>query len=324
MRRRAFVAGLGCTIAFPLPVRAQQSGLPVIGFLRSTGPASIENLVRAFRQGLEEAGFVEGQNVLVEYRYADNQLDRLPALADELIQRPASVIVGDTLPAIALKERTTSVPIVFATGNDPVAAGLVASLNQPGGNVTGVVFFGTSLGAKRLELLRQVAPKATTIAMLVNRSNPNAEVERQDVQAAAQTMGQPLVILEANSTSDIDAAFRTFAQRGAGAVLSGAGAFMNANRKQIAALAASYGLPSMFVVREAALDGGLVAYGPSVPDAYRQVGIYAGRILKGATPANLPVIRSTKFEFVINLKTARTLGLDLPQLLLAQADEVIE
>jgi putative ABC transport system substrate-binding protein len=324
MRRRAFVAGLGCTIAFPLPVRAQQSGLPVIGFLRSTGPASIENLVRAFRQGLEEAGFVEGQNVLVEYRYADNQLDRLPALADELIQRPASVIVGDTLPAIALKERTTSVPIVFATGNDPVAAGLVASLNQPGGNVTGVVFFGTSLGAKRLELLRQVAPKATTIAMLVNRSNPNAEVERQDVQAAAQTMGQPLVILEANSTSDIDAAFGTFAQRGAGAVLSGAGAFMNANRKQIAALAASYGLPSMFVVREAALDGGLVAYGPSVPDAYRQVGIYAGRILKGATPANLPVIRSTKFEFVINLKTARTLGLDLPQLLLAQADEVIE
>jgi putative ABC transport system substrate-binding protein len=207
MRRRAFVAGLGCTIAFPLPVRAQQSGLPVIGFLRSTGPASIENLVRAFRQGLEEAGFVEGQNVLVEYRYADNQLDRLPALADELIQRPASVIVGDTLPAIALKERTTSVPIVFATGNDPVAAGLVASLNQPGGNVTGVVFFGTSLGAKRLELLRQVAPKATTIAMLVNRSNPNAEVERQDVQAAAQTMGQQLVILEANSTSDIDAAF---------------------------------------------------------------------------------------------------------------------
>jgi putative ABC transport system substrate-binding protein len=324
MRRRAFVAGLGCTIAFPLPVRAQQSGLPVIGFLRSTGPASIENLVRAFRQGLEEAGFVEGQNVLVEYRYADNQLDRLPALADELIQRPASVIVGDTLPAIALKERTTSVPIVFATGNDPVAAGLVASLNQPGGNVTGVVFFGTSLGAKRLELLRQVAPKATTIAMLVNRSNPNAEVERQDVQAAAQTMGQPLVILEVNSTSDIDAAFRTFAQRGAGALLSGAGAFMNANRKQIAALAASYGLPSMFVVREAALDGGLVAYGPSVPDAYRQVGIYAGRILKGATPANLPVIRSTKFEFVINLKTARTLGLDLPQLLLAQADEVIE
>jgi len=324
MRRRAFLAGLGCTVAFPLPVRAQQSGLPVIGFLRSTGPASIENLVRAFRQGLEEAGFVEGQNVLVEYRYADNQLDRLPALADELIQRPASVIVGDTLPALSLKKRTTTVPIVFATGGDPVAAGLVASLNQPGGNVTGVVFFGTSLGAKRLELLREAAPKAMTIAVLMNRSNPNAEAELQDVQAAAQTMGLQLVILEANSTSDIDAAFRTFAQRGAGAVLSGAGAFMNANRKQIAALAASYGLPSMFVVREAALDGGLVAYGPSVPDAYRQVGIYAGKILKGEKPADLPVIRSTKFEFVINLKTARTLGLDIPQPLLAQADEVIE
>jgi putative ABC transport system substrate-binding protein len=324
MRRRAFMAGLSCTVAFPFPVGAQQSGLPVVGFLRSTGPASAENLVMAFHRGLQEAGFIAGQNVLLEYRYADNQLDRLPALSDELIQRPASVIVGDTLPAIALKERTTTVPIVFATGNDPVAGGLVASLSQPGGNVTGVVFFGTSLGAKRLELLRQVAPKVTTIAMLVNRSNPNAEVERQDVQAAAQAMGQPLVILEANSPSDIDAAFATFVQRGAGAVLAGAGAFMNANRRRIAALAASYGLPSMFVVREAALEGGLIAYGPSVPEAYRQVGIYAGRILKGEKPADLPVIRSTKFEFVINLKTARTLGLDIPQLLLAQADEVIE
>jgi putative ABC transport system substrate-binding protein len=298
--------------------------LPVIGFLRSTGPASFENYVKAFRQGLKEAGFVEGQNVLVEYRYADNQLDRLPALADELIQRPASVIVGDTLPALSLKKRTTTVPIVFATGGDPVAAGLVASLNQPSANVTGVVFFGTSLGAKRLELLREAAPKAMTIAVLMNRSNPNAEAELQDVQAAAQTMGLQLVILEANSTSDIDAAFRTFAQRGAGAVLSGAGAFMNANRKRIAALAVSYGMASIFVVREAALDGGLIAYGPSVPDAYRQVGIYAGKILKGEKPADLPVIRSTKFEFVINLKTARTLGLDIPQPLLAQADEVIE
>lgn len=324
MRRRAFMAGLGCTVAFPLPLSAQQSSLPVIGFLRSTGPTSIENLVRAFRQGLEEAGFVEGNNVLVEYRYADNQLDRLPALADELIQRPASVIVGDTVAVIALKERTTTVPLVFATGGDPVAAGLVASLNRPGGNVTGVVFLGTSLGAKRLELLRQVAPKATTIAVLVNRSNPNAEAELLDVQAAAQTMGQQLVVHEVNSTSDIDVAFGIFAQRGAGAVLPGGGAFMNANRKQIAGLAARYGLPSMFVVREAALEGGLIAYGPSVPGAYHQAGIYAGRILKGQKPADLPVIRSTKFEFVINLKTARTLGLDIPQQLLAQADEVIE
>jgi putative ABC transport system substrate-binding protein len=280
--------------------------------------------VKAFRQGLQEVGFVEGQNILVEYRYADNKLDRLPALANELIQRPASVIVGDTVAVIALKERTTTVPIVFATGGDPVASGLVTSLNRPGGNVTGVVFLGTSLGAKRLELLRQVAPKATTIAVLMNRSNPNAEAELVDVQAAAQAMGQQLVIHEANSTSDIDAAFATFAQRGAGAVLPGGGAFMNANRKQIAALAAKHGLPSMFVVREAALDGGLIAYGPSVPGAYHQAGIYAGQILKGAKPADLPVIRSTTFEFVINLKTARTLGLDIPQLLLAQADEVIE
>jgi putative ABC transport system substrate-binding protein len=205
-----------------------------------------------------------------------------------------------------------------------VAAGLVASLNRPGGNVTGVVFFGTSLGAKRLELLRQVAPKATTIAVLINRSNPNAEAELLDVQAAAQTMGQQLVIVEANSPSDIDAAFGAFAQRGAGAVLPGGGAFMNANRKQIAALAARYRLPSMFVVREAALDGGLIAYGPSVPAAYHQVGLSAGRILKGEKPADLPVIRSTTYEFVVNLKTARTLGLDIPDLLLAQADEVIE
>jgi putative ABC transport system substrate-binding protein len=318
------MAGLGCTVAFPLPVSAQQSNLPVIGFLRSTGAASFDNYVRAFRQGLEEAGFVEGKNVLVEYRYADNQLDRLPALADELIQRPASVIVGDTVAVIALKQKTTTVPLVFATGGDPVAAGLVTSLNRPGGNVTGVVFFGTSLGGKRLEVLRQVAPQAMTIAVLMNRSNPNAEAELLDVQAAAHTMGQQLVILEANSTSDIDAAFGTFAQRGAGAVLAGAGAFMNAHRKRVAALAASHGLPSIFVVREAALEGGLIAYGPSVPDAYRQVGLSAGRILKGEKPADLPVIQSTKFEFVINLKTARTLGLDIPQLLLAQADEVIE
>jgi putative ABC transport system substrate-binding protein len=318
------MAGLGCTVAFPLPVSAQQSTLPVIGFLRSTGAASFDNYVKAFRQGLEEAGFVEGKNVLVEYRYADNQIDRLPALANELIQRSASVIVGDTVAVIALKERTTTVPLVFATGNDPVAAGLVASLNRPGGNVTGVVFLGTSLGAKRLELLRQVAPNATTIAMLINRSSPNAEAELLDVQAAAQTMGQQLVIHEVNSTSDIDAAFGTFAQRGAGAVLVGAGAFMNSHRKRVADLAASYRLPSMFVVREAALDGGLIAYGPSVPEAYRQVGIYAGQVLKGAKPVDLPVIQSMTFEFVINLKTARTLGLGIPQLLLAQADEVIE
>src|SRR5918998_692915 len=194
MRRRAFMAGLGCTIAFPLPVSAQQSTLPVIGFLRSTGAASFENYVRAFRRGLEEAGVVEGTDALVEYHYADNQFDRLPALANELIQRPARVIVGDTVAVIALKERTTTVPLVFATGGDPVAAGLVASLNRPGGNMTGVMFFGTSLGAKRLELLRQVAPKATTIAVLMNRSNPNAEAELQDVQAAAQTMGQQLII----------------------------------------------------------------------------------------------------------------------------------
>jgi putative ABC transport system substrate-binding protein len=323
MKRRAFLAALGGAAAMPFAARAQQ-GMPVIGFLRNTSQADSTPLVTSFRQGLNEAGFIEGQNVAIEYRYAENQVDRLPALVADLLRRPVALIAGNSISMLAAKTATRTVPIVFAGGGDPVRDGLVVSLNRPGGNVTGVNFLVGELGTKRLELLGQLVPKATKIAVLVNPSTTENQVERRDVQAAAQAIGQQLIILDVSSERDIETAFVTFVQRGAGALFVGTGSFTFSNRDRLVALAARHAVPASYANREFAVAGGLMSYAPSITDAYRQVGIYAGRILKGEKPADLPVMQSTKFELTINLKTAKALGLEVPDRLLALADEVIE
>jgi ABC-type uncharacterized transport system substrate-binding protein len=269
-------------------------------------------------------GYVEGQNFVIEYRSVEDQGDRLPALIAGLMRRRPAVIVGDTPSILEARAANTTVPMVFASGSDPVRDGVVASLNRPGGNVTGVVFFNAVLGAKRVELLRQLVPGAATFAMLVNPNTANTEAERRDAQAAAQSIGKHLIIVDASSERDIDTAFATFAQARVGALLVGSGAFLNAYRERLVALAARHAIPAIYAQREVAVAGGLMSYGASITDAYRQAGIYVGRILKGENPANLPVVQSTKFEFVINLKTAKALGLEFHPQLLATADEVIE
>jgi len=324
MRRRAFITLLGGAAAWPLAARAQQPSMPVVGFLRSTSSADSRNLVAVFRQGLREAGFVKGQDYAIEYRWADNQLDRLPALVADLLRRPVAVIVGNTPSALAAKAATKTVPIVFATGGNPVREGLVASLNRPGGNVTGVSFISVELGAKRLGLLRELRPGAARIAVFVDPKFPTIERFISEVRDAASAMGQQIEVLYIGSDREIESAFTMLVQRGAGALLCGSGGLLYSRRDLIVALAARHRTPAIYDQRDYVAAGGLMSYAPSFTDAYRQAGIYAGRILKGEKPAGLPVMQPTKFELVINLTTAKALGLDVPPTLLATADEVIE
>ena len=324
MRRRDFIALIGGAAAWPLAARAQQAAMPVVGFVRSESLADATNLVTAFRQGLNEAGFVEGQNVTVEYRSGEGQRERLQSVVAELIRRPVTAIAGNSVAMLAAKAATATIPVVFASGGDPVQQGLVASLNRPGGNVTGIVFLSGTLGTKRLELLRQIAPKATAIGMLANPNTTETETERTDVQTAAQAIGMQLIVADVSSDRDIEPALAALVQRGIGALLVGAGGFMTSHRERIVALATRHALPAMYGLREFVAAGGLMSYGTSIADAFRQVGVYTGRILKGEKPADLPVMQSTKFDLVINLKTAKTIGLTIPPTLLALADEVIE
>ena len=325
MKRRDFIAGLAGAAAWPLAARAQQP-IPMVGFLRSTTLTDAAHLLAALRQGLKETSFVDGQNIVIQYRSAEDHhnRDRLSALVAELIRRQAAVLVGNSPSALMAKAATTTVPIVFVTGGDPVRDGLVANLNRPSGNITGVSFFGALLGVKRLELLRQLTPKAATIAMLVNPGLPDAEAERRDVQAAAKAIGQQLITLDASSEFEIETAFGIAVQREAGALLVGPGAFFNSNRERLVALASRHAIPASYSWREATVAGGLMSYGASQTDAYRQAGIYVGRIIKGEKPGDLPVMQPTKYELVINLRTAKALGLEVPDNLLALADEVIE
>jgi len=323
--RRKLIAALGGTAtAWPLVARAQQPAMRAIGFLRSTSRAASEYVVAAFREGLKEAGFDEDRNVVIEFRYADDQIDRLPPLVAELIHWPVEVIVGNVDAALAAKHATTTVPIVFATGSDPVTDGLVASLNRPDANVTGVSFVSGALGAKRLQMLRQLVPTATTMAMMVEVDTHEAELELGDVKRAAQAVDQKLIILEIAKERDLETAFETIIQSRVSALLVGSGPFLASHRERLVALAAQYAIPAFYSLREFVVAGGLMSYGATITDAYRQVGIYAGRILKGEKPADLPVMQPTKFELVINLKTAKALALTVPPDLLATADEVIE
>jgi putative tryptophan/tyrosine transport system substrate-binding protein len=331
MRRREFITLLGgVAAAWPLAAHAQQSGLPVIGFLSGYPAESFapetQPLSAAFRQGLSETGYSDGHNVTIEYRWAENQPSRLPVLAAELVRRKVAVIAatGGTASALAAKAATTTIPIVFTGGSDPVAIGLVASLNRPGGNITGVTFLANVLAAKRVELVNEVAPRASLIGLLVNPDNPNAVSETSDMETATRAIGKRSVLLRASTDRELDAAFTSLADQQANALAIAGDTFFLSRCEQLVALVARYAVPASYPSREFVVAGGLMSYGASITDMYRQVGVYTGRILNGAKPADLPVMQPTKFELTINLKTAKAFGLQIPDRLLAVADEVIE
>ena len=325
MRRREFITLLGgAAAAWPLAARAQQPAMPVIGYLRSTPSAPFAHLTTAFHQGLNEAGFVEGQNIAIDYRNADNQLDRLPALAGELVRRQVAVIVCNGDAAADAKAATASIPIVFTTGEDPVRQGLVTNLGRPSGNLTGVTFFGGGvLGAKRVELLHDLVPKARAFAVLIDPNYGGSDVELREVEAAGRALGRQIVAVRAAREQQFEAAFDKLLEAGASALLIAGGANFNSQRQAIIALAARHALPTMYTSRDYVAAGGLISYSASVANAYRQAGVYAGKIPKGTKPSELPVLLPTKFELVINLNTAKALGLAVPDKLLVAADEVI-
>jgi len=323
-RRQFFGLAIGAAATWPFAARAQQPAMPVVGFLHIGSRDAFGHVAAAFRRGLAESDFVEGRNVAVEYRWAEGQLDRLPALVADLMRLQVSVFIGTQQGALAAKRAGATIPFVFVGGDDPVKLGLIDSLNRPGGNMTGVYLFTAGLEAKRLGLLRDVIPRATTIAVLIDPSFPRADAQSRDVQEAAVRLGVQLVVVRANADWDIEAAFATFVQRRAAALLVCASPFFNNRRDRLVALAARHKLPAVYEWREYAAAGGLVSYGNSITESYRQTGVYAGRILKGAKPADLPVIQPTKFELVINLKTAKALGLTISDNVLLLADEVIE
>jgi putative ABC transport system substrate-binding protein len=326
MDRRAFVSGAVALLVAPLVAEAQKPAIPIVGFLSGASPTPFRPFVGAFRQGLKEAGYVEGRNVTIEFRWADGVYEQLPMLASDLIGRQVAVVVavGGNGPALAAKAVTATVPIVFLSGGDPMKAGLVASLNRPGGNITGVNLIFAELVPKRLELLHELVPKAARIAVLVNPSYPDVDLQRQELQRAASVIGRQIRVLNAGTEHDIDAALSNLVQQGTDALLVANDPFLVSRRDQIVGLAARYAIPTIYSERVFVDAGGLMSYGPSLPEAYRQGGVYTGRILDGVKPAHLPVLRPRKFEFAINLKTAKALGLTIPPSVLARADEVIQ